>query len=86
MAAVPRLAKVALNGKAAKRGKDGIGALPVFNQLHVSTSSPRRLCRAFKLERNEQTYTVGCSGRNERSARSEGRDRLTAHAEVIEQC
>ena len=86
LAAVPRLANVPrLNGKAAKRGKDGIGALPVFNPLLVSMSFPRKPCRAFKLERNEHAYTVKCSRRTEISASLEVRkDRLTTRAEVIE--
>ena len=87
-AAVPRLANVPrLSGKTAKRGKDDIGALPVFNPLLVSMSFPRKPCRAFKLERNEHAYTVKCSRRTERSASLEvGKDRLTTRAEVIEHC
>ena len=88
LAAVLGLANVPrLNGKAAKRGKDDIGALPVFNPSLDSMSFPRKPCRAFKLERNEHAYTVKCSRWAERSASLEvGKDRLTTHAEVIEHC
>ena len=67
------LANVPPDVAVAKCWKYGIVALPVFNLLFVSMSFPSMLCRAFKLERNEQAYTVRGSRRSERSVRPERR-------------
>ena len=60
-------------------------ALPVMNPLSVSMSLLRKLCRAFRVDRNEQAYTARRRRQSKRSVRLERRDvdGLTAHAEVI---
>ena len=60
LAVVAGPVKVPPNGVVAKRRKDGMVALPVMNPLFVSMSLLRQLCRAFRVDRNEQAYTVRC--------------------------